>query len=75
MLSVIQAVYTLSLNLFIAGDSEKIVIKIAKQILKKSKKVRDKNLWIIKNSSHELEESGSIQRVAFLTVTWLHNHS
>ena len=61
--------------LFIAGDGEKISIKIAKQTLKKLTNVREKNLCIIKNASHLLEESGSIERVAFLAVTWLQNHS
>jgi hypothetical protein len=61
--------------LFIAGDGEKIIIKIAKQTLKKLINVRDKNLSVVKNASHLLEESGSIERVAFLAVTWIQNHS
>lgn len=61
--------------LFIAGDGEKIAIKIAKQTLKKLTNVREKNLSVIKNASHLLEESGSIERVALLAVTWIQNHS
>lgn len=61
--------------LFVVGDGEKIIIKIAKQTLKKLTNVREKNLSIIKNASHMLEESGSIERVAFLSVTWIRNHS
>ncbi|HJU78273.1 MAG TPA: hypothetical protein VJ599_01760 [Nitrososphaeraceae archaeon] len=61
--------------LFVVGDGEKIIIKIAKQTLKKLTNVREKNLSIIKNTSHMLEESGSIERVAFLSVTWIRNHS
>jgi putative phosphoribosyl transferase len=61
--------------LFIAGDGEKIVIKIAKQTLKKLTNVREKNLSVIKNASHLLEESGSIERVSLLAVTWIQNHS
>ena len=61
--------------LFIAGDSEKIIVKIAKQTLKKLTNVREKNLSIIKNASHLLEESGSIERVAFLAIAWIQNHS
>jgi hypothetical protein len=60
--------------LFIAGDGEKIIIKITKQAMKKLTNVREKNLTIIKNSSHMLEESGSIEKVAYLTVTWVRNH-
>jgi putative phosphoribosyl transferase len=61
--------------LFIAGDGEKIIIKITKQTMKKLTNVTEKNLSTIKNSSHMLEESGSIEKVAHLAVTWVQNHS
>lgn len=61
--------------LFIAGDGEKVIIKIAKQTMKKLTNVKEKNLSIVKNASHLLDESGSIEKVAYLAVTWIQNHS
>jgi putative phosphoribosyl transferase len=57
--------------LFLAGSTEKTVIKISKETMKKLENAPEKNLSIIANASHLFEEQGTIEKVAEISVRWI----
>jgi pimeloyl-ACP methyl ester carboxylesterase len=57
--------------LFIVGSKEKTLVKINKETMKKLRNVKEKKLVIIQNSSHLLEEEGTMQEVAQVASEWI----
>lgn len=60
--------------LFITGSKEKALINISKQTMKKLRKVKEKELIIIQNASHLLEEEGSMKEVIDVATRWIKRH-
>jgi putative phosphoribosyl transferase len=56
--------------LFIIGDKEKAAIRIAKHTVKNLRNVRSKKIRMIKNASHLLEETGTVESLAGVTTEW-----
>jgi hypothetical protein len=60
--------------LFIVGSKEKSLLDISKQTMKKLRNAEEKELSIIQNSSHLLEEEGSMKEVAEVATRWIKLH-
>ena len=57
--------------LFIVGSEEKTLAKINKETMKKLRNVKEKELVIIANASHLLENEGTIQEVSQVASEWV----
>ena len=60
--------------LFIVGSKEKSLLDISKQTMKKLRNAEEKELSIIKNASHLLEEEGSMKEVVEVATRWIKLH-
>ena len=60
--------------LFIVGSKEKSLLNISKQTMKKLRNAEEKELSIIQNASHLLEEEGSIKEVTEVATGWIKRH-
>ena len=60
--------------LFIAGSKEKSLLDISKQTMKRLSNAEEKELSIIQNSSHLLEEEGSMKEVIEVATRWIKRH-
>ncbi len=60
--------------LFIVGSKEKSLLDISKQTIKKLRNAKEKELSIIQNASHLLEEEGSMRDVVQVATRWIKGH-
>jgi putative phosphoribosyl transferase len=60
--------------LFIVGSKEKSLFDISKQTMKKLRNAEEKELCIIQNASHLLEEEGSMNEVIEVASRWIKRH-
>lgn len=60
--------------LFIVGSKEKSILDISKQTMKKLRNAKEKELSIIQNASHLLEEEGSMNEVVEVATRWIKRH-
>ena len=57
--------------LFIVGSKEREVVKISKKTMKQLKNAKEKELVIIENASHLLENEDTVQDVAQIASKWM----
>ena len=60
--------------LLIVGSKEKTLININKKTIKKLIKAEKKELHIVPNASHLLDEEGSLETVSNISTEWLKNY-
>src|SRR4029079_523779 len=60
--------------LFIIGGKEKTIIKINQKTIKQLSNSVEKDLLIVPNASHLVEEEGAMETVANISAEWLKKH-
>jgi putative phosphoribosyl transferase len=60
--------------LFIVGSKEKRLISINKETIKKLRNAEKKELKIVPNASHLLQEEGALETVTNISTQWFKNH-